>query len=1061
MTPPSISHLLPAMAQAAQRIYDDWEQDETGHCDWLGSGGICQDIADGLIDPLLNAGIDATTVSAQVGEQHVWVVADLPEGVYSIDIPPGVYETGGGYNWRKIPGVRFGPSDIVVSYLDEPGTFEQYVEQTVLKHEQRVTLGAINRALQAAGIPGELVRAMEGSYFYMQDRPEEGNFWSAAREPSFYTMHLGGQSIEDWVNEIRGRYEAERERRGESSLDRDIDLMVEGIVSVKDYLQATIHEKFTVAADRLAQAGEISREERIELSGLIGDVLKDFDSDFPEEIAERQINVELELEEEGLKHESVKQALRNWYDRRGEFDVPDSALAREVLQGFDNAAEALDYIASFAPGDIVASTVQGFNVTPNDVRWALKLLPNYREGLKHEEIDVGNRVRHRMSGETGEVVAVEMPGAFRVDVKWDRGAEPRYRSGGEVTRVNAQDLEVESLDPVDLLLEGYQFDEIVSLLTVPLAGTGLEKLPGIAGGLFKKGGAAIKAADVKLKSLAKGVAKGAKKGAEFIKSCPKGQERNPTSGKCEPIKCPEGYFLDKETGSCVARTASEVDCPEGKFWDSEKQKCATPMMKIKGKLKPVKCKDGYQWEPKANACLPAYDALAALTKRREKRKALKGAEEPEALPAAKEPKEIEPKKEPKLLPAPKAKEPKAAKPEPEKKVAEPGAVPKPGQRCPRGYRKNPKSGVCEPREAASMFRDRGWQEWSLREPRFEREYGRMRDVLMSVPVGNADNLERVVYQLGGTFAYDLYHFVAHFPSEAQALDFVDTIGAGVVTGREVRVRLESFRKPRFEQAAFVTLVVSDPGMAVVLLDQAGISNVSTNGSVMVRRGDVDWALRQFQDAGIDVLDIEARRRFEQDEEKPELDIDAMAEKLGVDAGELAQGIEVEKEHSDTVGGDIKTIIAIAVDHLAEDPEYYTKLAEMEAGFEDGEEETPEEEPTQETEIPEEAEQAITALLSQNPEPDDKTIHALAEKLGMDPDELEEIVYAMLGQELAEEGFRHEQFMDTIHAESDARYYARNGLSASWIRDTLRRDYPGLSMAEAERIAAEAVRTSWN
>lgn len=49
-----------------------------------------------------------------------------------------------------------------------------------------------------------------------------------------------------------------------------------------------------------------------------------------------------------------------------------------------------------------------------------------------------------------------------------------------------------------------------------------------------------------------------------------------------------------------------------------------------------------------------------------------------------------------------------------------------------------------------------------------------------------------------------------------------------------------------------------------------------------------------------------------------------------DLDELEKGIEIEREHIDTVGGDEQTIIKIALDHLAERPDYYSKLAKMEA-----------------------------------------------------------------------------------------------------------------------------------
>lgn len=47
-----------------------------------------------------------------------------------------------------------------------------------------------------------------------------------------------------------------------------------------------------------------------------------------------------------------------------------------------------------------------------------------------------------------------------------------------------------------------------------------------------------------------------------------------------------------------------------------------------------------------------------------------------------------------------------------------------------------------------------------------------------------------------------------------------------------------------------------------------------------------------------------------------------------DPEQLIQGFDVEKEHSKTIGGDSKTIAKIVLDHLAEDPKYYTKLKKV-------------------------------------------------------------------------------------------------------------------------------------
>lgn len=47
----------------------------------------------------------------------------------------------------------------------------------------------------------------------------------------------------------------------------------------------------------------------------------------------------------------------------------------------------------------------------------------------------------------------------------------------------------------------------------------------------------------------------------------------------------------------------------------------------------------------------------------------------------------------------------------------------------------------------------------------------------------------------------------------------------------------------------------------------------------------------------------------------------------VDSNELLMGIEVEMEHTD----DPAIALDIAMDHLAELPDYYTRLAKMESG----------------------------------------------------------------------------------------------------------------------------------
>lgn len=124
-----IEKLKPELTKAAQRKYDRWQQDESGYDEEVGYGGICQDIAEEMANILNQHGIDSTTVDSQgVGDQHVWVVSKTQEGIYSVDIPPYVYETGGGFNWTKKPDIEIDPSDIVIYGIsNDPDDWEDYV----------------------------------------------------------------------------------------------------------------------------------------------------------------------------------------------------------------------------------------------------------------------------------------------------------------------------------------------------------------------------------------------------------------------------------------------------------------------------------------------------------------------------------------------------------------------------------------------------------------------------------------------------------------------------------------------------------------------------------------------------------------------------------------------------------------------------------------------------------------------------------------------------------------------------------------------------------------------
>jgi hypothetical protein len=115
------------LASAAQSVYDEWNQDEDGNDDELGMGGICDGIADALIDVLKSHGI--YDVQTQYNEPHTYVIGRFKEGIFTIDIPYSVYESGYLYTWKKKPAVKFEPSHIEIYQLDpDSGKWEQYTD---------------------------------------------------------------------------------------------------------------------------------------------------------------------------------------------------------------------------------------------------------------------------------------------------------------------------------------------------------------------------------------------------------------------------------------------------------------------------------------------------------------------------------------------------------------------------------------------------------------------------------------------------------------------------------------------------------------------------------------------------------------------------------------------------------------------------------------------------------------------------------------------------------------------------------------------------------------------
>ena len=118
-----IRRLVPSLAKAAQKEYDAWDQDEDGVDEEFGTGGICDRIAEAFSEVLSRLPNVEIVEGGQDGDDHAYVIALTDTEAVAVDIPPRVYETGGGYSWKKRQGVRFDSSDVVLDPLDR-GDFE-------------------------------------------------------------------------------------------------------------------------------------------------------------------------------------------------------------------------------------------------------------------------------------------------------------------------------------------------------------------------------------------------------------------------------------------------------------------------------------------------------------------------------------------------------------------------------------------------------------------------------------------------------------------------------------------------------------------------------------------------------------------------------------------------------------------------------------------------------------------------------------------------------------------------------------------------------------------------
>lgn len=111
---PELEKLKPELKIAAQKVYDEWEEEDI---DTYGGGGICHLISDAFCEIFDNHGYECTSICAAVGENHTFAVVKTDDGIYTVDISPYVYERGGGYTWEKIPHVEITENDIMIELI--------------------------------------------------------------------------------------------------------------------------------------------------------------------------------------------------------------------------------------------------------------------------------------------------------------------------------------------------------------------------------------------------------------------------------------------------------------------------------------------------------------------------------------------------------------------------------------------------------------------------------------------------------------------------------------------------------------------------------------------------------------------------------------------------------------------------------------------------------------------------------------------------------------------------------------------------------------------------------
>jgi hypothetical protein len=112
---------------SAQKVYDEWEQDDEGYDEEYGTGGICDDIADSMCE-VINEKTDYSCFhlyNEYDCHTSIYVYDKYYKLLYNVDIPPHVYETGYGYNWKKNKDVIIKINNVEITEL----SYDDYIDE--------------------------------------------------------------------------------------------------------------------------------------------------------------------------------------------------------------------------------------------------------------------------------------------------------------------------------------------------------------------------------------------------------------------------------------------------------------------------------------------------------------------------------------------------------------------------------------------------------------------------------------------------------------------------------------------------------------------------------------------------------------------------------------------------------------------------------------------------------------------------------------------------------------------------------------------------------------------